>query len=108
MNQFWHWSKGEEKSLNEHLLEGSDFLNNLVGVLLKFHEEQFTIIGDINQMFHQVQVLPTDRDALRFLFRFSKDVPIDTYKMNAHLVGKADSVCCSNWALRETALVKQQ
>ena len=46
--------KGKGKSLNEHLLKGPDFLNNLVGVLLKFRERQFTIAGDITQMFHQV------------------------------------------------------
>ena len=61
------------------ILKGSDFLNNLVGVLLKFRERQFAIIGDITQMFHQVQVLPADRDALRSLWCFSKDSPTDTY-----------------------------
>ena len=95
------------KSLNEHLLKGPDFLNNLVGVLLKFRERQFIIIGDIAQIFHEVQVLPANRDALRFLWRFSKDSPIDTYKMNVHLFGKTDSPCCSNWALRKTALDNQ-
>ena len=95
------------KSLNEHLLKGPDFLNNLVGVLLKFRERQFIIIGDIAQMFHEVQVLPANRDALRFLWRFSKDSPIDTYKMNVHLFRKTDSPCCSNWALRKTALDNQ-
>ena len=59
-------------------------------------------------MFHQVQVLPADRDALRFLWCFSKDSPIDTYKMNVHLFGKTDSPCCSNWVLRKTALDNQQ
>ena len=81
-------AKAKGKSLNEHLLKGLDFLNNLVGVLLKFFERQFAIIGDITQMFHQVQVLPADRDALRFLWRFSKDSPIGTYKMNVHLFRK--------------------
>ena len=35
------------------------------------------------QIFHKVQALLADRDALRFLWRFSKDSPIDTYKMNS-------------------------
>ena len=94
-------TKAKEKSLNEHLLKGPDFLNNLVGVLLKFRERQFAIMGDITQMFHQVQVLPADRDALRFLWRFSNDSPLDTYKINVHLFGKTDSFRCSNWALRK-------
>ena len=59
-------------------------------------------------MFHQVQVLPADGDALRFLWRFSKNSSIDTYKMNVHLFGKTDSLCCTNWALRKTALDNQQ
>ena len=59
-------------------------------------------------MFHQVQVLPADREACRFLWCFSKDSPIDTYKINVHLFGKTDSPCCSNWALRKTALDNQQ
>ena len=59
-------------------------------------------------MFLQVQVLPANRDALRFLWRFSKNSPIDIYKMNVHLFGKTDSPCCSNWALRKTALDNQQ
>ena len=71
-------TKAKEKPLNEHLLKGPDFLNNLVGVLLKFRERQFAVIGDATKMFHQVQVLPADADALRFLWRFSKDSPIDT------------------------------
>ena len=101
-------AKAKGKSSNEHLLRGSDFLNNLVGVLLKFRGRQFAIIGDITQMFHQVQVLPVDRDTLRFLGCFSKDSTIDTYKFNVHLFGKMDSPCYSNWALRKTALDNQQ
>ena len=59
-------------------------------------------------MFRQVQVLPAYRDALRFLWRFPKDSPIDIYKMNVHLFGKTDSSCCSSWALRKTVSDNQQ
>ena len=37
-----------------------------------------------------------------------KDSSVDTYKMNVNLFGKTDSPCCSNWALRKTALDNQQ
>ena len=37
-----------------------------------------------------------------------KDSSVDTYKMSVHLFGKTDSPCCSNWALRKTALDNQQ
>ena len=38
-------------------------------------------------MFHQIQVLPADRDALRFVWHFPNDSPIDTYKMANYLFG---------------------
>ena len=58
---------------------------------------------DITQMFHQVWVLPSDRDARRFLWRFNENLLVDTYHMNPHLFGKTDCASCSNWALRKTA-----
>ena len=29
---------------------------------------------------------------------------IDEYVMNFYLFGKADSLCCANWALKRTAI----
>ena len=55
-------------------------------------------------MFHLVRVLPSDRDALRFLWLFNENLPVDTYHINVHLFGKTDCLSCSNWALKKTPL----
>ena len=39
-------------SLNKDVLQGPDFTNNLVGVLLHFREEQVAVMGDTEGMFH--------------------------------------------------------
>ena len=54
------------KSLNDNVLQGPDFTNSLVGVLLRFCEESVALMSDIESMFHQVRVHPKDIDALRF------------------------------------------
>ena len=54
--------------LNDHLLLGSDITSNLIGVLLRFRRESIAIQGDIQSMFHQVQIPTNDRDKLRFLW----------------------------------------
>ena len=61
-------------------------------------------MGDITQIFYQVRVLPSDGNALRFLWHINENLPVDTYHMNVHLFGKTNSTSCSNWALRKTAL----
>ncbi|XP_068704023.1 uncharacterized protein [Montipora foliosa] len=55
-------------SLNDQLMQGTDLNNNLIGILMRFREEKFTVIADIESMFHQDRVDPRDRDALRFLW----------------------------------------
>ena len=61
-------AKFNETCLNENLLKGPDLLNNLFSVLLKFRSGRYALTSDIKQMFHQVRIIPSDRDALRFLW----------------------------------------
>ena len=91
-------------SLNQNLLKGPDFLNSLVGVLMRFWEGQFAIMGDINAMFHQVKVLKEDTDSLRFLWCTNPSLPTEEYIMQAHIFGKTDSHCCIDWPLKRAAL----
>ena len=55
-------------SLNDNLLQGPDLTNSLLGVLCRFRLEPIAIMGNIQSMFHQVELPEKDRDLLRFLW----------------------------------------
>ena len=80
-------------SLNDHLFQGPDFVNDLVGVLIRFRQEPVVVCGDIKQMFHQVMVSPEDRDALRFLWWPGGDTSKapQVYRMCVHVFGATSS-----------------
>ena len=85
-------------SLNDQLLTGPDLTNSIVGVLMRFREEQVALSADIECMFH-------DRDAFRFLWWPEGDLtqqPID-HRMEVHLFGATLSPSCSSFALKRTA-----
>ena len=44
------------KYLNRELLSGPDLTNQIVGVLLRFREDQIAVMEDVEGMFHQVKV----------------------------------------------------
>ena len=73
-------------SLNGQLLTGPDLLNNLVGILLRLRSGRISVIADIAQMFDQVYVSEEDRDALRFLWRETKQR--DEYHMTVHVFAR--------------------
>lgn len=58
----------QNTSLNDRLLQGPDFANSLVEVLLKFREERIALMADIKKIFHHVRVETKDSEALRFLW----------------------------------------
>ena len=64
-------AKFQGSSLNSHLLSGQNFVNNLVGIFMRFRNEKVALSGDIEAMFNQVAVPEADQSALRFLWRLS-------------------------------------
>ena len=61
-------------------------------------------MGYIEQMFHQVNVPTSDRDAFQFLWTDNVEHPVEDFKVNFHLFGKKDSLCCSQWAFKQTSI----
>ncbi|XP_028410467.1 uncharacterized protein LOC114533081 [Dendronephthya gigantea] len=98
-------AKFHNVSLNDQLLQGPDFTNSLVGVLMRFRQERVAVTADVEKMFHQVKVKPEDCNALRFLWwpegDFSKQ-PVE-YQMTVHLFGATSSPSCCSYALKKTA-----
>ena len=92
-------------SLNDKVHQGPFLTNSLVGVLLRFRQEPFAFMADIQGMFNQVHVSKDDRDALRFLW-WKDDDPTNTpltYRMTTHLFGGVWSPSCANFALKKCA-----
>ena len=56
-------------SLKKPLLTGPELLQNLIHVLLRFRQHQFSVSTDIEGMFLQVGVPECDQPSLRFLWR---------------------------------------
>lgn len=98
-------AKYQGLSLNDRVCQGPDLTNKLVGVLLRFRQDSVAFMADVESMFHQVKVAPTDRDILRFLW-WSGDDPKSTpliYRMTVHLFGGIWSPSAANYALRRCA-----
>lgn len=93
-------------SLNDHLLQGPDLMNSLLGGLLRFRRERFAIACDIQQMFHQFKVHPEDRDYLRFLWYDKSGRPVD-YRMTVHIFGAVSSPGCAPYGLQHIAQTEQ-
>ena len=90
-------------SLNKSLLTGPDLLQNLIYVLLRFRQHPYAVSADIEGMFLQVGVLPSDQPSLRFLWREDPTTNVVAYQYTRHIFGAKDSPTCANYALQRTA-----
>jgi len=91
--------------INDHLLQGPDLINSLVGVLCRFREGPIAFTCDIEKMFHQFRVEKGHQDYLRFLWWEDGDLskPPSDYRMKVHLFGASSSPGCANFALKQLA-----
>ena len=96
----------EGKSISKELIPGPDLTNQIVGVLMKFREERIAIMADVEAMYYQVCVPENQQTYLKFLWWEEHNLKSDPkeYVMCVHVFGGTSSGCCSNYALRRTAV----
>lgn len=91
-------------SLNSQLLTGPDMLQNSVGILLRFRQEDIGLASDIEEMFHQVAVKQQDQPAISFLWRdMDGERAPDVYQMDRIIFGARSSPASAAFVLRRTA-----
>lgn len=91
-------------SLNEQLLPGPTLGPLLVGVLIRFRQQQIAVSSYIHAMFHEVRLLPEDRLLLRFIWRDMRcEDPPEVYEWQVLPFGTTSSPCCAIFALKQHA-----
>ncbi|XP_062711694.1 uncharacterized protein LOC134289606 [Aedes albopictus] len=74
-------------SFNDMLIKGPDMLTSLFTVLLRFRQRSVAVCGDIREMFHQVRIIPQDKQSQRFLYRDHPDQPPQVFVMDVATFG---------------------
>lgn len=90
--------------LNEYWAKGPDLLNNLLGVLVRFRENEVAFMGDIKKMYHTVKTTVLDQHTHRFLWRdMDTSKEPDTYVTQRVSFGDKPSGTIATVALWKTA-----
>ena len=90
--------------LNEYWAKGPDLLNSLLGILIRFRENEIAFIGDIKKMYHTVRTGVIEQHTHRFLWRdMDATREPDTYVIQRVSFGDKPSGTIATIALRKTA-----
>ena len=92
-------------SLNSCLAKGPDcYMNNLIGILLRWREEAVALVGDIRKMFNSVYLKELEKHCHRFLWRdLEVHRPPEVYIMERVNMGDTPAPAISTEAIYKTA-----
>ena len=92
-------------SLNSCLAKGPDaYINNLIGILLRWREEYVAFVGDLKKIFNSVHLKSLEQHCHRFLWRdMDAERPPDIYVMERVNMGDLPAPAISTEAVYKTA-----
>ena len=97
-------------SLNSVLMQGPDFSNSLLGILVSFRNGKIPVMADIESMYYQVMVPEEHRKFLRFFWWEDGNLesePLE-HEMCVHPFGAISSKSCVTFALHQTAFDNEE
>lgn len=93
-------------SLNDVLLQVSDFIPSSTFILLRFLQRRYAITGDNQEIFHQVIIRQEERCNQRFLRRDGDESRNpDIYEINVMIFGAVSSPSTAQFVKKKNAIV---
>ncbi|XP_074658638.1 uncharacterized protein LOC141911548 [Tubulanus polymorphus] len=93
-------AKTGNMSLNDVMMNGPNLQNNIVEILIMFRTKPVALVGDIKEMFSQVQMFEDDRRYHRLLWRDDTHSPVETYEATRLMFGDKASPFLAQFVLR--------
>ena len=91
-------------SLNDILLVGPTVHSPLIDVLLRFRLHRIALTADVSKMYRAVELVESDRDLHRFVWRSDTSKPLQDYRMTRVTFGVSASSFAANMSLKRNAL----
>ena len=91
-------------SLNDTLLMGPTVHPPLVDVLLRFRLHRIALVMDVSQMYRAVELIDSDRDLHRFVWRSSSEGDLRDYHITRVMFGVSASSFAANMSVRQNAI----
>ena len=88
--------------LNDHLLQGPEHMNSIIGILMRFRNHEIALSCDVEKMFHNFHLPEEDRDFFRFLW-WDDDSNVVECRMKVHIFGATSSPAVATYGLRRIA-----
>jgi hypothetical protein len=76
----------------------------LVDVLLRFRLFRIALTAYVSKMYRAIQLVESDKDYHRFVWRSSQDEPLVDYRMTRVTFGVAASSFAANMAVKQNAM----
>ena len=97
-------AKSRGVSLNSQLLPGPSLYSDLIETLIGFRQHRIALVGDVREMFLQVELAPEDQKFHRVLWRnMKKDEQPTVYEAKRWIFGNAAAPFVTQFVLKEHA-----
>ncbi|CAK9800717.1 hypothetical protein ANTPLA_LOCUS7241 [Anthophora plagiata] len=95
-------------SLNDTQRVGPTVQSELTDILLRFRTSQYVLAADVEKMYRQILIEPTQRRFQRIVWRSRPDLAIQVYELNTVTYGTASAPFLATRVLREIGLKCQK